>query len=543
MNLKISLLFVVLFLFVSETAYSQITEAELKEQKEKLQKQNSAIKKEIANLNKDLARNQSESKTSLLYIKNLDSKISAQNKLINGLNKEKRFIEDEIYLKQLQINKLNRELAELRKEYKDILVKAYKNKSVSNKLLFVLSADNLKQAFHRVKYLQRYSDYQIGKADEIMNKSKEIVKEKDAREKSKQEKEQLLAQQSVIIDDFENQKTAKEKAVGEYKKNATEITQQILAKQKEQRAVDSEINKIIEEEIKLAKIRAENDKKSWNEAIKTNTIASFNAYLNEWPNGDYAAAAKKNISALQADNSGWQKARGTHSKASYQQYLKDFPQGQFASTARLEISKFEEAEKEAARQEQLAREKAEREAAERNKPVEEVKVAAVEVETPKRVEDPKPDPAPAPTFKDRSGEAALSADFSGNRGKLPWPVAKGQIVGKFGINKHPYLNIETNNGGVDIGTDKGSNARAVFDGEVSQVISVPGGNRTVLLRHGSYFTVYNNLSFVSVKKGDHVKRGQDLGRIYTETTGDTILNFQVWNGTVKQNPELWLGGN
>lgn len=528
---------------ISGLAYSQITEQELKEQKEKLQKQNNSLKKEIAELNKDLQKTQSESKTSLLYIKNLDNKITAQSKLISGLTKEKKYIEDEIYLTQLQINKLSRELVELRKEYKEILVKAYKNKSVANKLLFVLSAKNLKQAFHRVKYLQRYSDFQLGKAEEILAKTKAIEKEKAAREKSKQEKELVLAQQSVIADDLENEKSAKEKVVEEYKKNAGQISQQIAEKQKEQRTINNEINKIIEEEIRLAKIRAENDKKAWNEASKINTISAFQKYLNEWPDGDYAQSARKNISLLEADNKAWQTARSNHTKAAYQKYIADFPQGQFASTARLEISKFEEAEREAARQEQLAREKAEREAAARNKPVEDVKVATVEVETPKRVENPKPDPAPEPTFKDRSGEAALSADFIGNRGKLPWPVAKGQIVGKFGINKHPVLNIEVNNDGVDIATNKGANAKAVFDGEVSQVISVPGGNRTVLLRHGSYFTVYGNLSFVSVKKGDKVTRGQDLGRIYTESNGDTILNFQLRNGTSKQNPELWLKDN
>lgn len=537
------LIFTILFLLVSGVTYSQITEQELKEQKEKLQKQNNALKKEIADLNKDLQKNQADSKTSLLYIKNLDSKISAQTQLVKGLTKEKRYIEDEIYLTQLQINKLSRELVELRKEYKEILVKAYKNKSVANKLLFVLSAKSLKQAFHRVKYLERYSDYQLGKAEEILAKTEAIEKVKAAREKSKLEKEEVLAQQSIITDDLENQKTAKEKVVEEYKKNAGVIAQQISDKQKEQRSVNNEINRIIEEEIKLAKIRAENDRKAWNAASVTNTIAAFQTYLNEWPDGDYAQSARKNISLLEADNRGWQTARGNHTKAAYQKYLANFPQGQFASTAKLEISKFEDAEKEAARQEQLARERAEREAAERNKPVEEVKVAAVEVETPKRVENPKPDPAPEPAFKDRSGDAALGADFAVNRGKLPWPVAKGQIVGKFGINKHPILNIEINNDGVDIATNKGANARAVFDGEVSQIISVPGGNRTVLLRHGSYFTVYGNLSFVSVKKGDKVKRGQDLGRIYTESTGDTILNFQLRNGTSKQNPELWLSAN
>src|SRR5690606_10293369 len=113
-----------------------------------------------------------------------DSKINAQTKLVSGLNKEKRYIEDEIYLTQLEINKLSRELVELRKEYKDILVKAYKNKSVENKLLFVLSSESLGQAFRRIKYLQRYSDYQLGKADEIMAKTKDIEREKAAREKS-----------------------------------------------------------------------------------------------------------------------------------------------------------------------------------------------------------------------------------------------------------------------------------------------------------------------------------------------------------------------
>ena len=518
-------------------ANAQITEQQLKEQKEKLQKQNSALKKDISELNKDLQRNQSESKTSLLYIKNLDSKITAQTKLVNGLTKEKRYIEDEIYLTQLEINKLSRELVELRKEYKDILVKAYKNKSIENKLLFVLSSENLTQAFRRIKYLEKYSEYQLGKADEILQKTKDNEREKAAREKSKKEKEAVLAQQSVMKEELETEKVSKQKVIEEYKKNAGLISQQIAAKQREQKSIDSEIKNIIEEEIRLAKIRAEKDKKAWDDAAKVNTIAAFQAYLNEWPNGDYSNSARKNIQQLEADNKGWQTARGSHSKQAYQTYLSNFPQGQFASTARLEISKFEAAEAEA----RLAKEKAEKEAAAANKPVEEVVVKPVE--KPKPVENPKPDPAPEPKFTDRSSGSELSSDFANNRGRLPWPVSRGQIVGKFGIGKHPILNIETNNDGVDIATNKGSNAKSVFDGEVSSIISIPGGNRTVLVRHGTYYTLYGNLSFVSVKKGDRIKRGQEIGRIYTDENGDTILNFQVRSGSSKQNPELWLGGN
>ncbi len=541
MAMKKYLLFLFLMMLTGSFLSAQITEAELKVQKEKLQKQNNKLKNEIATLNKELQRNKAESQTSLLYIKNLETKIKTQSKLVSGLNREKRYLEDEIYLKQLEINKLGRELVELRKEYKDILVKAYKNKSVENKLLFVLSSKNMKEAFHRVKYLQRYSDYQLGKADEIMEKTEAIEREKQARENSKKEKESVIAQQSVVSDQLENEKKEKQNAVDEYRKNAGLITKQIADKKDEQRLINAEIDKIIEEEIRLARERAEKDKKAWDEAAKVNSIASFTTYLNEWPEGDYAKSARQNIQQLEADNRGWQLARGTHSKNAYQRYLQDFPQGQFASTARLEISKFEEAEREAERLEKLAREKAEREAAETSKPVE--RVATVEVEKPEPVENPVPDPVTKPKFTERAGATELSAVFENNKGKLSWPVSRGQIVGQFGISKHPILNIEVNNDGVDIATNKGENARAVFDGEVVSIVAIPGGNKTVLLRHGNYYTVYNNLSYVSVKKGEKINRGQAVGRIYTDSNGDTILNFQVRKGTSKQNPELWLNAN
>lgn len=531
------LILTMLFAFLCGIVNAQVTEAELKAQKDKLQQQNSSLKKEISGLNKDLQKNQSESKTSLLYVQNLDKKITAQTQLVNGLTKEKRFIEDEIYLTQLEINKLSRELVELRKEYKEILVKAYKNKSVENKLLFVLSSESLSQAFRRIKYIEKYSDYQLGKADEILAKTKQIETEKASREKSKKEKETVLAQQSIMKDELEVEKGVKQKVIEEYKKNAGEISKKIAEKQRQQKGVDAEIKRIIDEEIRLAKIRAEKDKKDWDSATKTNTIAAYQTYLNTWPSGDYSNAARKNITQLEADNKGWQSARGSHTKAAYQTYLKNFPKGQFASTARVEIGKFEKAEEE----QRIAKEKAEREAELANKPVETVVVKPVE--KPKPVENPKPD-VTQKVYDDRSNSAELSSDFANNRGRLPWPVSRGSIVQGFGEKPHPHLpNIIINNDGVDIATNKGSNAKAVFDGEVTAIISIPGGNRTLLLRHGTYYTVYNNLSFVSVSKGEKVKRGQDLGRIYTDEDGNTILKFEVRSGSSKQNPESWLGGN
>ena len=134
----------------------------------------------------------------------------------------------------------------------------------------------------------------------------------------------------------------------------------------------------------------------------------------------------------------------------------------------------------------------------------------------------------------------LDAEFSKNKGKLPWPV-DGPIVSRFGKHYHPvYKNLELPpNNGVDIAVSKGTKVQSVFDGVVKQVIAMPGYNQCVLVQHGNYFTFYCKLGSVSVKAGDKIKTGQVLGVIDT-INGQTQLHFQVWQGTKPQNPETWL---
>lgn len=144
-------------------------------------------------------------------------------------------------------------------------------------------------------------------------------------------------------------------------------------------------------------------------------------------------------------------------------------------------------------------------------------------------------------YKMTPEEKLLSADFAKNKGKLPWPVNQGIISEKFGINTHPvYKKVEMVNNGVDITTLKGAEVRSVFDGVVSEIILIPGFNNIVIVRHGDYLTVYTNLSDVTVKKGQKVKTKQPIGKVAYDEEKGSVLNFQVWNNTVKQNPEMWL---
>ncbi|MCX6290312.1 MAG: peptidoglycan DD-metalloendopeptidase family protein [Bacteroidetes bacterium] len=135
----------------------------------------------------------------------------------------------------------------------------------------------------------------------------------------------------------------------------------------------------------------------------------------------------------------------------------------------------------------------------------------------------------------------LSNDFASNKGKLPWPVDQGFITSTFGRHYHPvWKDVVVNNNGVDINSQKGAKARAIFDGKVVRVIMVVD-KYAVLVQHGEYFTLYSNLRDVSVKAGDRVTTKQTLGLVQTdEDDGKTEVHLEIWKGSNKMDPENWI---
>lgn len=135
----------------------------------------------------------------------------------------------------------------------------------------------------------------------------------------------------------------------------------------------------------------------------------------------------------------------------------------------------------------------------------------------------------------------LSNDFSANKGKLPFPITGNYtITTRFGTHQHSKW-VTTSSSGIDIRSQAGAEAKAVFGGEVSYVAAIPGYNTCIIIRHGNYYTFYGNIQNIYVKQGDKVKTGQSLGKIYTDPdTGYSQMHFQLWKGTSKMNPEPWL---
>lgn len=140
-----------------------------------------------------------------------------------------------------------------------------------------------------------------------------------------------------------------------------------------------------------------------------------------------------------------------------------------------------------------------------------------------------------------SSDVKLSKNFSDNVGLLPSPVKNGLVTKKFGTSPHPVLKgVKVNNNGIDISVAKGSPVYAVFEGEVSKIFNVPLGGLAIIVRHGSYFTVYSNLKNVNVKVGQRIIKMQKIAEVEGDSGANPSLHFELWNERNPENPAKWL---
>lgn len=136
----------------------------------------------------------------------------------------------------------------------------------------------------------------------------------------------------------------------------------------------------------------------------------------------------------------------------------------------------------------------------------------------------------------------ISDGFAGNKGKLPWPTSSGVVVSEFGEHNHPVLKgIKIRNNGIDISTKANEKVKAIFEGEVRKIVSIPGQNIAVLIRHGDFVTVYSNLIKIQVKVGDPVTAQQIIGEVYNDTkTSSAVYKLQIWKENTILNPIEWI---
>ncbi|TXF76340.1 murein hydrolase activator EnvC family protein [Chryseobacterium sp.] len=497
------------------------------QKKELLQKQNAELKKQIAAINADLAKTRNESKLSVAYLNSVNKKIGLREKVYTNTQKEKKFLDDEIYLRQLEINRQNRELAVLRKNYAQVLVNAYKNKGVQNKVTFILSSKNMGEALRRVQYLKEYSDYQKRKAQEITGAAEVLRKSVAEKQKSAKNKEVLLSNQVKDLKTISAEKMMKEQLLKDFKKNESKLTAELQQKQAQSKKLEGQIRSIISEEIRLAKANDEARKKAEAEKIRLATLAAEREKAKiDALNKAKADELERNRIAADLES---KKAADLAARKAADEKKRTEEAAKNAANAKDEERRIAAA-KDAANAAAAAKVAADKAAAAR---------AAENALTKKSDAEKKAVEVKAMTNFGVS--TAAGNNFAANRGKIGFPVEKGQVTHRFGRQPHPvFKNIVEENNGIKISVPSGTRAKCVFPGTVSKVLDPGDGTRTVIIRHGDYYSIYSNLSNSTVSANQQVSAGTPVGTVAQDFDGTNTLDFQIWNGKNPVDPLGWI---
>ncbi len=446
--------------------------------KEDIQKKQQELVKELADLNNTLDEIKKNKKQSLGQLALVQRKIKAREELMRNINKELKQLDEEIYQNNLTIYRYRKELDTLKDNYAKSLVFAYKNRSNYDYLNFIFSANTFNDAIKRVAYLKSYRQYRETQADNIIKTQELLEKKLGDLSNSKNEKKSTLTKQGQQLQEMETDRNEKDQVVRQLKSQETSLGTQIKNKEKTRKQLQASLQAIIRREIEEAKRK---------ERERLAAIAE--------------AERKRKLAEQQA-----------------QQKLAE----QRAASAAAKTPNTE-------------------------KPVETEKPADIPSPAPV-VTAPVTTGVTTPARGDRSyspfesTEEGLtqSLNFESNRSRLPWPVNAGFISIHFGGYEIPGTKLKGTSDGIDISLPVGSTVKSVADGEVASVFDL-GGEQTVVIRHGKYFTTYSHLSSVNVGKNDKVKAGTLLGKAALGEDGEGLVTFMVSNEKGSfLDPEKWL---
>jgi septal ring factor EnvC (AmiA/AmiB activator) len=441
-------IFLVLFLMTVVGASAQ-------QSREELQKKEQELKKELSDLNRQLSETQKNKKLSLNELALIKRKVAKREELVRGINNQINELDNTIYLNELDIYRLRKELDTLKLKYAKSIVFAYKSRGSYEYLNFLFSARNFNDAVKRMAYLKSYRQNRETQAIAIAQSRTMLTQKVDVLNSNKKERMVTLTAQSEQLKVLQEDKKAQDKVVAQLKGQESVIAKQIKDKEKQRVRMQQAVMAIIKREIE--------------EAARKDRIAKQKAIDDAKKNA--AAAAPKNNTT---DNS--------------------VKNNTAASSAK------------------------------NNEPIVLAKAGS----------------RPYSPFESTEEGRETSMHFEQNRGRLPWPVDRGNVFIEFGVSTVPGTKLKQNSDGIHIALPEGSAVKSIADGEVSYVGEV-NGDQVVMVRHGKYFTVYQQLSSASVSVGKEVKAGSMLGRSGKSIDGEGSIIFTINNERgVPLNPDQWL---
>jgi len=443
--------FVFLVLFIMT-----VVSASAQQSREELQKKEQELKKELSDLNRQLSETQKNKKLSLNELALIKRKVAMREELVKGINNQINDLDNTIYLNEMDIYRLRKELDTLRLKYAKSIVFAYKNRGSYEYLNFLFSARSFNDAIKRMTYLKSYRQNRETQAIAIAQSRTMLTQKVDVLNTNKKERVVTLTAQSQQLKVLQEDKKAQDKVVAQLKGQESAIAKQIKDKEKQRVRMQQAVMAIIKREI--------------DEAARKEKIAKQKAIDD----------AKKNAAAATAKNN-----TNTDNSAKNNTAVNS---------------------------------------AKNNEPIVLTKSGS----------------RPYSPFESTEEGRETSMHFEQNKGRLPWPVDRGNVFIEFGVSTVPGTKLTQKSDGIHIALPEGSVVKSIADGEVSYVGEV-NGDQVVMVRHGKYFTVYQQLSSASVSVGKVVKAGSAIGRSGKSIDGEGSIIFTINNERgVPLNPDQWL---
>ena len=468
-----------------------------------LRNQRAGVQRKIKQQERLLRANKADVKKRLGDLMVLNTEIDRHKKSIDTIQSEIAHLDGNISMLQSQLAMLEKQLEERKSKYIKSMRYLAGKRTVQDKLMFIFSAKNFAQMYRRLRFVREYAAFQRSQGEMVKAKQSQI-------EAKRKELQRVRGQKNVLLSKGQQEKAALQNKQDEQKKMVSSLQRQqktiesVIAEQRKKDAeLNARIDRLVAEEMARAKARAEAEARRKAQAAAE---AKRKAEELKRKQAEAAARAEENRRRIEAA-----KER----------------ERQMAEQVREAANKSEAEQAEAKRKADAA--KADRIAAERK--------ASVDKERNDRELAKAKRSATAAAELD-THDRKLSGSFERNRGRLPMPIAGSyKIITHFGQYNVPGLsNVRLNSNGISILGQPGAAVRSVFDGEVSAVSNL-AGTMVVMVRHGSYISVYCNLGSVSVHKGQKVSTGQRLGSVGSDNT----LQFQLRNMKAALNPERWLG--
>ena len=490
----------------------------------KLQSERANLQREMNENSRKLSTTQRNVSSGLAHLQVINGQISDQQRVVNGIRHDLDTLNRSIGRHESELQVLERQLTECKRRYARGIVYLFRNRLTQNKLMFIFSSRNFSEMYRRIRYVQEYTRYQRAQGLAIAEREAVIRGKREQLSTERGAKNNLLTRGKEQQSKLENQQREQQQVVDDLNRQQRELQATIAAQQARHTALNNQIDRLIQEELRKAEQRRREEEARRKRAEDERRRA-------EEARRRAADERRKALEAARrAEAEAKRKAEETKRKAEEARKRGEAKAAQERAAAAAKAAREAQAREEARAKAEADRAK---QAAARKR--------TAETQT-RTAEKAKVAPLPPQETPSAAADRRSSGQFSAHQGRLPVPVNGAYTVtSHYGsYNVTGLRGVTLDNKGINLSCAAPAQARAVYEGDVTAVFSV-GGLSNVLIRHGAYISVYCNLARASVRTGQHVKARQPIGTIARDATGRYTLHFQLRHETQKLNPERWLG--